>query len=262
LAKKKIFTAIVVSFIATVFLAAPARASGEADVPIRIAISPQNLAIGTFYSGGKVSVVAEFPRDAEIALSCEGPDETVKVMRKGRVCGLWMNVEEVVVHKVPALYLLMTPAIRNESRRGNTFADKGLGYERLCSKFETDENGGDKEELCKQLVALKASDHLYALSEGILEIRHLDSRLDRLVTTFSLPPKAPTGEYQINLYRIKDAGVDLLGTQALIVTKAGLPAYLSSLAVHHGLAYGIAAVVIAIVSGLAVGIVFSSKGAH
>jgi len=42
----------------------------------------------------------------------------------------------------------------------------------------------------------------------------------------------------------------------------GFPAWLAALAYEHGLAYGVLAVVIAIVTGFAMGFIFKGGGGH
>jgi hypothetical protein len=139
-----------------------------------------------------------------------------------------------------------------------------LGYEGLYSKIEIEKEKEKekKKELFDQLIKLKESDKLYLLSEGSLKITHLNNKIDKITTTFYLPPKAPPGEYRINLFARKNSEINLIGNQTLTVEKKGLPAYLSSMAINHGLLYGVVAVIIAIISGLIVGVVFSSKGGH
>ena len=46
------------------------------------------------------------------------------------------------------------------------------------------------------------------------------------------------------------------------VAMKGLPRILSSLAYRHGVIYGLLAVLIAIVTGFAMGFIFKGKGAH
>jgi hypothetical protein len=48
----------------------------------------------------------------------------------------------------------------------------------------------------------------------------------------------------------------------LTVAMVGFPAFLASLAFQHGAAYGVLAVVIAIVTGFAMGFLFKGGGGH
>jgi len=226
-------------------------------------IKPQKVMIQTFYNGKDISVEAEVPQDIEVvALSCEGPEETLNLMRKGRVYGLWMNVEEILFQKIPAIYFLVTSKKLTELYGKGEIRGIQLGYEGLYSRIEIEKEKEKKKELFDQLIKLKESDRLYLVSEGSLKVTRLNNKINKITTTFYLPPKAPPGEYRINLFARKNSEINLIGNQTLTVEKKGLTAYLSSMAINHGLVYGVVAVIIAIISGLIVGVIFSSKGGH
>ena len=173
-----------------------------------------------------------------------------------------MNVEEILFRRVPALYFLRTSGKFKASYNRNRLEGIKLGYEGVYARVETEKSEEKKKGLFGQLIKLKESDKLYLVSEGTLKTTHLDTHVDRITTTFYLPPKAPPGKYRVSLFGLRNSDVSLLGNQTLVLEKTGLTAYLSSLIISHGLTYGIIAVIIAIISGLAVGIIFSSKGSH
>ena len=236
---------------------------GKACSRATMTITPQKVTISTLYNGQTISVKTELPKGTEVALSCEGPEKTLTLMRKGRVCGLWMNVGEIVFHKVPTLYLLQTSKKIEEIYGQDTVHEIGLGYESLCSRAQLEKSGKEaKVNLFSQLVKLKESENLYSVSEGTIKITHAKDNSDQMTTTFHLPPKAQPGEYKINLFELNNSEAILLNSQTVTVEKTGLTTYLSSLAINHGLLYGFIAVIIAVISGLAVGILFGSKGGH
>jgi len=236
---------------------------GKAGPRATMTITPQRVTISTLYNGKTISVQAELPKGTEVALTCEGPENTLTLMRKGRICGLWMNVEELVFHKVPTLYFLQTSKKIEKINDHDTMHEIELGYESLCSRAQLEKKGEEeKANLFNQLVKLKESENLYSVSEGTIKITPAEDNSARMTTTFHLPPKAQPGEYKINLFQLNNSEAVLLNSQPVTVEQTGLTTYLSSLAINHGLLYGFIAVIIAIISGLAVGILFGSKGGH
>jgi Putative transmembrane protein (Alph_Pro_TM). len=236
---------------------------GKAGSRATMTITPQKVSISTLYNGKTISVQADLPKGTEVALTCEGPENTLILMRKGKICGLWMNVEEIVFHKVPTLYFLQTSKKIEKSNGHDTMLEIGLGYESLCSRAQLEKKGEEeKANLFNQLVKLKESENLYSVSEGTIKITHAEDNNAQMTTTFHLPSKAQPGKYKINLFQLNNSEAILLNSQPVTVEKAGFTTYLSSLAINHGLLYGVIAVIIAIISGLAVGILFGSRGGH
>jgi len=257
---KTIILSTILSLTLATLLLPPLVTWGETGSSPTITINPQTVTIGPFYNGKYISIIAKFPKGDDVALICKGPEEILKLMRKGRVLGFWMNVEEVVFHRVPTLYFVVTS--KSVEAGKDKFKEIPVGYEDLYSRVEIEKHEAEKANLFRELVKLKESDHLYFVSLGTLKLTHREHDIDQVVTTFFIPPKALPGEYKISLFRLSNRGAVLLGNQTLTVKKVGFIAYLSSLAIHHGLLYGLIAVIIAVLTGLAVGIIFTSRGGH
>ena len=80
--------------------------------------------------------------------------------------------------------------------------------------------------------------------------------------TFPLPTKVKPGTYQVCLTVVQGGQVIAKNCRDLKVVMVGFPAMLASLAYEHGATYGILAVVIAIVTGFAMGYLFKGGGGH
>jgi uncharacterized iron-regulated membrane protein len=79
-----------------------------------------------------------------------------------------------------------------------------------------------------------------------------------------LPAKAPSGDYEVRLFVFNAGRGELLHIARLQVRPVGATAFISSLAQHQGLLYGVVAVIIALVVGLLTGFVFglAAKTGH
>jgi hypothetical protein len=81
--------------------------------------------------------------------------------------------------------------------------------------------------------------------------------------SFFLPPKAPVGEYAVEVFGFKDGEGFRIGSGSVTLGYAGATAFIVSLAHDHGLLYGCLAVLISILAGLLIGLIFRGKaGAH
>ncbi len=78
--------------------------------------------------------------------------------------------------------------------------------------------------------------------------------------SWPIPSALAPGNYQVEAVAIKDGAVVGKYATAVEAELIGFPRWLSNLAFEKSLLYGILATLIAIFSGLAIGLVFQSKG--
>ena len=83
-----------------------------------------------------------------------------------------------------------------------------------------------------------------------------------MAATFPLPTNTKPGTYKVCLSVIQDGKVVNQTCTDLTVALVGFPAFLATLAYQHGAAYGVIAVVIAIITGFAMGFLFKGGGGH
>jgi uncharacterized protein (TIGR02186 family) len=226
-------------------------------------IQPKTIRIGSFFAGERVTVRAVVPFGAKVALRLLGPREDLVLMRKGRVTGLWMNVEQIHFRNLPKVYLLWTSDKLAALEPGEGLQNLPLNYETLLAGSLEKKKPLEEPFLIAELIKLKEADHLYQIMEGTIRIRPLEKgNWDQADATLELPSKIYPGSYALELIAVKDGKGTLLHTSTLEVKLVGFPALVSNLALQKGLLYGILAVIIATVSGLFIGIVFTSKGGH
>lgn len=227
-------------------------------------VQPKTISIGSFFSGEKVTVRAVVPTGAKVALRLLGPREDLALMRKGRVSGLWMNVEQIHFRNLPKVYLLWTSdKLAALKEAGGGLQNLPLGYETFLAGTLEKKNLPEEPLLVRELIKLKEADHLYQTLEGTIRIRPLEKGMwDQADAILELPAKIYPGRYALELIAVKDGKGTLLHTSTLEVKLEGFPALVSSMALQRGLFYGIMAVLIATVSGLLIGIIFTSKGGH
>jgi uncharacterized protein (TIGR02186 family) len=226
-------------------------------------IQPKTIRIGSFFSGEMITVRAVVPSGAKVALRLLGPREDLALMRKGRVSGLWMNVEQIHFQNLPKVYLLWTSDELAALETGGGAQNPPLNYKAFLVGTLEKKNQPEEPLLISELIKLKEADHLYQITEGGIRIKPMEKGLwEQADAVLDLPSKIYPGSYALELIAIKDGKGTLLHTSTLEVKLVGFPALVSNLALQKGLLYGILAVIIATISGLLIGIVFTSKGGH
>jgi uncharacterized protein (TIGR02186 family) len=102
-----------------------------------------------------------------------------------------------------------------------------------------------EKEFRRALVASQEADGLFAMDPG--KVDFLGDRLFR--TTISFPANVPTGAYTVEVFLIRDKQVIAGQTTPLIVSKVGIDARLYDFADRQSLAYGVIAVLLAVMAG-------------
>ena len=244
--------------ILSLVLAAPAWA---AEVSPEIQVRPDVVEIGAFFDGQEVKISAKIPQGAQAVIEITGQTAVEHLMRKGRRGGLWMNVGEMEVQGAPSVYLAAStsaPLLKDPP------AGAVWGYPALKQQiqFAGRVEQGEREYFLDQFFQLKESDEVYAIFPGDLKVKGGAGDSQTVTGAFPLPTNVKPGAYQVCLTVVQ--GGQVIGKQCrdLKVVMVGFPAMMASLAYEHGATYGILAVVIAIVTGFAMGYLFKGGGGH
>ena len=234
--------------------ALPAQAAG-------LTVSPATVAIGAFFNGQTVTVSGVVPAGAQAVLEVMGGSAEEPLMRKGRRGGLWMNVGEILVHDAPSLYLVMssTKELLTQAPPTATWGYRAL-EQRLT--FTGNIEPAEREKFMDQFLQLKESEQIYASWPGALKLKAAAGGESQVTTSFTLPTNTKPGTYKVCLSVIQDGRVASQTCADLTVALSGFPALLAALAYQHGAVYGVLAVVIAIVTGFAMGFLFKGGGGH
>jgi hypothetical protein len=224
-------------------------------------VAPNVVEIGAFFHGEPVTVTGKIPHGAQVVVEVVGPTTVEHLMRKGRRGGLWMNVGEVEVSGAPSLYLAMStdPKLLQDPAPSATW-----GYPALKQSigFAGQVEAGERAMFLEQFFQLKESEEIYAAFPGAVKAAGSAGDLQKVTGTFPLPTMVKPGTYQVCLTVIQDGQVTGKPCTELKVAMVGFPAMLLALAYEHGATYGILAVIIAIVTGFAMGYLFKGGGGH
>jgi hypothetical protein len=226
-------------------------------------VTPSNLYIRESFQGAPVTISADIPKKSgtvSAIVEIRGTEHDDHLLRQGRRGGLWMSVGEVTIHGAPSAYLVMsTPDLPSHSDIGD-----GWGYGALQKHVEftgvLPKDGADT--LFDQFVKLKESEGLYGIFPKSLNLGDAPGDSSKVEGRLMLPSNIAPGNYHIVLSVLNSGKLMEQRATDLHVEMQGIPGFLTKLAYQHSVLYGLAAVVIAIITGFVMGILFTSKGAH
>jgi uncharacterized protein (TIGR02186 family) len=234
-------------------LAPTVRAGGDR---IPLIIEPDHIQLGFFYGGQNISVRANVPAGYNVLFKVKGATQNLELKKKRKVLGfLWMNVGDVVYEDVPGLYVIRSSHPFVDLAPANVLQQMEIGYSALKAKIvkPPDDEAGM---LFADLIKLKEGEGVFTIVEGGIRHAPMPGSREQIVTEFLLPPKAPVGEYLVDLYGFKNGSSTLLGSGSITLERDHLIQFITSMVGHHSLLYGCLAVMVAIVAGLLTGVIF------
>jgi uncharacterized protein (TIGR02186 family) len=224
-----------------------------------VVIEPDQVQIGLFYGGQEISVRADTPAGYDVVIKLSGMDQDLDLKKKGKRGGvLWMNVGEVEYHQVPALFIINSTRALKDLASEAVLQRLGLDYDALEDQVTSPEEE-DARSLYGELIKLKEKEGLFSVQESGIDISPAGSGSQQAAASFFLPPKAPRGEYRVEVFGFKDGNGSLLESGTIKLDFAPSTAFIFNMAKKHGLAYGCLASAIAIIAGLMTGYIFGGK---
>ena len=239
-----------------VFGAAPSRAADA----VSLSLAPAKVDIGIFYNGATMTVTGTAPADCDVVVRFQGPPEELHMKEKGKVFNLlWMNKATVTFDGAPKAYLV---ASAHPVRELETPGTGGLALDDLAARIDVTGTDDERSVLVADLVALKGGEGLYAEHADAVAYGAAEDDARGYTATLPLPAKLAPGDYTVEAVALRGGAVVARSSRQTSVQLTGAPKILDDLAFDHGALYGVLATIIALLAGLAVGLVFQSKGAH
>jgi hypothetical protein len=233
-------------------------------------LSPQTVAMGTFYNGARVQVEGTAPADSEILIVVRGAEKDEFFNRKGRVGLIWLNVDRIHIQRAPSVFLRFSSAdvnsLLDRASLDQYELDESAIKNRLrclchckCSLVgahtqtsgarDSHPDAAYAELLRTSFLRLKEREGSYRLLPGTVSLSNLAGSGTKYALNFLWPQKAAPGNYQVEVYACCNGKVIAQSSQTLQVAEVGFPAYMATLASERPWFYGAVAVLVAMVAG-------------
>lgn len=244
-----------------VLLALPAAALAANSAPggLDLVVSPPSVKIGATYDGTTLTVTGKAPAGSDVVVRFVGARTELHMKEKGRALGLlWMNLASLTIDEVPSVYLVT--ASKDLDALGAAAAPYRL--EQVSQDIVITPADKDTPVNRLELLKLRREEGLYREVRGGVTLSPADGASQEFRAVMPVPSKLLPGEYSVEVLALKDGKLAASGKTGVPVELVGIPAKLADVAFNHSLLYGILATIVALLSGLAIGLVFQSKGAH
>jgi uncharacterized protein (TIGR02186 family) len=220
--------------------------------PLVADLTSHLIGITTSFTGTSVVLFGATDGPGDIVAVVRGPERDVVVRRKGRLGPIWINTRQVTFSDVPGFYAVAASRPLEQSTTPGVRAQERIGVENL--RLPSDSKRADVPEFRAALMRSHQEDGLFAANVG--KVDFLGDRLFRATLVF--PASVPTGTYSVEIFLMREGEVVSAQTTPLVVSKIGVDAQIFDFADRQAAAYGLIAVLIAVMAGWLASLPFRS----
>jgi uncharacterized protein (TIGR02186 family) len=252
------------AFAAALLIVAGALGAGPAAAERLVAsLTNHHVMITSNYTGVELVLFGSVEQDAaaagrhgpyDIVATITGPREALRTRRKQRVLGIWVNTQARSFVDPPA-YLAV---LANRPLDAITGADNlrrlqiGIGNTPLPELIHNDIGEVSNDPFRAALVRLMGERGLY--SEQANAVTFLTPTLFR--AAFLLPAQVPIGDYAVDVKLFASGNLIAHTDSAFEIVKVGFEQFVVNAARDHGILYGLAIAMIALLTGWIASVAF------
>ena len=209
-------------------------------------ISENNIKIETNFIGKEVIIFGILNDDQETIMTIKGPEKNAVIQKKERILGFWFNTKKIIYNEIPSIFFIASSNNIKDILPTSSIIKNELSFNYLLENKTSQRNfisDVSLEAWKNNFVRIKKSKNLFKE----YNIEKIDNKLFQ--TRVFFPAKSIPGEYKVNVYQIKNNLI--LNNKEKIITlkKSGIGSQIYNFAHMNAAAYGLFAIIFAILSG-------------
>jgi uncharacterized protein (TIGR02186 family) len=201
---------------------------------------------------GRAPSPEEGPYD--VIMVIRGPNQPIVVRRKEQVALLWVNGAAKTFSAVPGFYAVLSSRPFRAVAPEDTLKTLGIGFGSV-DLGKSDEAKAPDDGFRSAMIRIRQERGLFQESDDAVSF--IGRSLFR--GSVDLPVNTPIGRYTTQVYLFRDGKLLSQSQSSLQVHKVGLERVVYLLAFRHPFVYGLLAVLMAVISGLAAWAVFRKE---
>ena len=209
-------------------------------------ISENNIKIETNFIGKEVIIFGILNDDQETIMTSKGPEKNAVIQKKERILGFWFNTKKIIYNEIPSIFFIASSKNIKDILPTSSIIKNELSFNYLLENKTSQRNfisDMSLEAWKNNFVRIKKNKNLFKE----YSIEKIDNKLFQ--TRVFFPAKSIPGEYKVNVYQIKNNLI--LDNKERIITlkKSGIGNHIYNFAHNNAAAYGLFAIIFAILSG-------------
>ena len=209
-------------------------------------ISEDNIKIETNFTGKEVIIFGILNDGQETIMTIKGPQKNAVIQKKERILGFWFNTKQITYNEIPSIFFIASSKNIEDILPASTIIKEELSFNYLLENKTSQRNFISDVSLDNwkdNFVRINKNKNLFKK----YNVEKIDNKLFQ--TRIFFPAKSIPGEYIVNVYQIKNNLI--LNNKEKIITlkKSGVGSQIYNFAHNNAAAYGLFAIIFAIMSG-------------
>ena len=209
-------------------------------------ISENNIKIETNFIGKEVIIFGILNDDQETIMTIKGPEKNALIQKKERILGFWFNTKKITYNQIPSIFFIASSNEIEDILPTSTIIKEELSFDYLLENKTSQRNFISDISLDTwkdNFVRIKKNKNLFKE----YKIENIDNKLFQ--TRIFFPAKSIPGEYKVNVYQIKDNLILNKKEKVITLKKSGIGNQIYNFAHKNAAAYGLFAIIFAVLSG-------------
>jgi len=209
-------------------------------------ISEDNIKIETNFTGKEVIIFGILNDGQETIMTIKGPQKNAVIQKKERILGFWFNTKQITYNEIPSIFFIASSKNIEDILPASTIIKEELSFNYLLENKTSQRNFISDVSLDNwkdNFVRINKNKNLFKK----YNVEKIDNKLFQ--TRIFFPAKSIPGEYKVNVYQIQNNLI--LNNKEKIITlkKSGVGSQIYNFAHNNAAAYGLFAIIFAIISG-------------
>ena len=209
-------------------------------------ISEDNIKIETNFTGKEVIIFGILNDGQETIMTIKGPQKNAVIQKKERILGFWFNTKQITYNEIPSVFFIASSKNIEDILPASTIIKEELSFNYLLENKTSQRNFISDVSLDNwkdNFVRINKNKNLFKK----YNVEKIDNKLFQ--TRIFFPAKSIPGEYKVNVYQIQNNLI--LNNKEKIITlkKSGIGSQIYNFAHKNAAAYGLFAIIFAILSG-------------
>ncbi len=210
-------------------------------------LSQDNIEIKTDFNGKEIIIFGLLKDNHETLLTIKGPPSKMKIQKKDRYLGVWINNKQIIYSNIPTLFFLSSSSEVGKILPSSTLINENLSFEKILKNKTFNQNfifENNQDLWSKNFVRIKKKQLLYKE----FEMKIFKNKLFQ--TSVFFPPNTVPGTYNVDIYYIKNNTIINKDQKKIIVKKTGIGSKIYKFAKDNAATYGVFVIIFSILSGL------------
>jgi uncharacterized protein (TIGR02186 family) len=209
--------------------------------PLIADISQNTVEIRSDFNGTQLLIFGARNVAGDLAIVVRGPEINATLRRKERIAGMWMHVDQRKYQNLPVFYAVASTKPLSRLAPPKVLQSLGLGESRIIQAS----TASPDDEFDKALAHAFDSKKWWQVPFGT--ISYFGENLFKV--RINLPDSLPSGEYTAEVYLFNRGKLIGFQTIPLRSYKTGFDASVADASRNNALAYGLAAILMALFGG-------------